>query len=384
MTFVIHEWTYTKTEGIFMSGKSRFFVWTGLCVILCSFLFIGPTTLMACGEHFFYDSDQNQWYMWDCVERKLVPVSHSEVIYWLPAIVVTGEREYDSNNSGWIYVDEDIYDYLTQLRYDWWWWNHTYRRWDPRGTPSINLTIQNPEQFISTDQKTVSANTAYIDPASIQWSTQTLSRSGSGTASVNPGTGGSTKISFNPDSAPNCRDYALSYKVTSSSGGTSSSVNLTQDAVSVLRQQYVDRNIRVLARTTRWIRGSSIALQSELTRDFAKLQAAYTAWVHETNSGAATTLRINSSTRTPRQNAQTSGSARTSLHQYGYAYDLSPIPVGGGDKKTNAEDDREWIERYWETTLSHRLPDGEAHIFGNNAVHISAKSYEGGITVLLP
>ncbi len=222
-----------------MFGKSRFLVWTVLCVVLCFFLFIGSTTLMACGDQFRYDSDEDQWYRDDC-EGGWESITGSELGYELPEMVVTAQRPYDSDDSGVIYREVNDYDWLTALLSDWYHWNNTNEEWDAAGMPAINLTVLTPGQFISTDFKTAIAEPAYLDPVDIEWSVETLSQSGSGAATLTSDTGMSNLIGFNPDAAPDGRGYALSYRVTAFRLGVSASVDLTQDNISQLRQEYVD------------------------------------------------------------------------------------------------------------------------------------------------
>lgn len=115
-----------------------------------------------------------------------------------------------------------------------------------------------------------------------------------------------------------------------------SPVTLTQKTPDPVRQQYVDHNIKVPARNE--FSGSVMPLKQAVISGEALTDTAYVQWIYDTR-GTETTYRLSdnrsSTWRSPERNEiyelrERGGAARTSLHQYGWAVDWSPISDGGG------------------------------------------------------
>ena len=269
------------------------------------------------------------------------------------------------------------------------WYEWTEEDWDAMNIPHLMVLLSGElasGTWVSKDTGHVTAEAEAGDGTTIyelQWTYATLSITSNRLTFSNNGT--SPSITFDPLQAPNTRADALGYRITGSIGSISEFVETRQNTTAKLRQQYHDRGIRVPGQNSRWISGSTPVNQPEITDEFPILQDKYTDWVRLTNNNALTTLPIHSSARTPRKQVSLGeAGSKYSLHQYGCAYDLTPIPFGGGPNPNDPTDDRAEIEAIWEITMDHTPPRGEAHEYGNNAVHIGAISYEGGITVLIP
>lgn len=105
---------------------------------------------------------------------------------------------------------------------------------------------------------------------------------------------------------------------------------MTQRSPDPVRQQYVDHDLKVPARSD--FKKDRIPLKSEVVDGEAATQTAYEDWVRQTR-GRETTYRLvnnrSSTYRTPQENEAVPKERRAawqSLHQYGWAVELVPDP----------------------------------------------------------
>lgn len=187
-------------------------------------------------------------------------------------------------------------------------------------------------------------------------------------------------LRFEPESATDGRALPLSYKITiKSEPSLFATASMTQDAVDKLRQEYLDNSLKIPNRGSRWLSGSSIRMQADFLAKYQQLVTKYTAWVREKNKTVTVDLDrvIYSSTRTPYHNAREPNAESNSVHQYGLAYDLTPIPSYGGNANKQS-DDADKIHSIWRDSLRLVQPAGHSYIAsGGNKVHIQLLNYAG-------
>ncbi len=251
--------------------------------------------------------------------------------------------------------------------------------WAEIPTPELYLTLSSDVlqgRFISKDTHHTANATGGVGRITWDYSAMTAT---SGTLDF-LGSGNDKNLHFSPLMASSTRGNALHYRIeVRAEPQLYKSGTIEQDAVAMVRQQYLDRDIRVPGRSSRWLSGAEIKLQTDLITNYGKLKAHYKKWVKKANKSKVK-LRIESSTRKPRQNVSIKGAARKSLHQYGCAYDIGPIKDLGG--KAGIADDQEYLKDVWQDSLGLRRPDGYAYIKGNT-VHVQIYRYEEGVNAII-
>ena len=132
-------------------------------------------------------------------------------------------------------------------------------------------------------------------------------------------------IGFSPDSAPNGRGYALSYRVTAFRLGVSASVDLTQDAISQIRQEYVDVVVDGASASTVPPRAAFSTANRNL--NFGDYTHAITTYYVNLPNKVATLsgVSITSAYRNPKKN-KSAGGTGNSYHIYGRAIDFNQGP----------------------------------------------------------
>ena len=210
-------------------------------------------------------------------------------------------------------------------------------QWAGITDPNIMLTLD-PElehgEFISTDDQVYYAHLA-SELTPIRWKGVGSPEACGDLGWTSDET--SSAVTFNPDSAPNGRNYALTYTITASVGKERETVVIAQDNISKLRQQYVDLSRR------RWDNGSTptIPARTDFNDNFSTANYNHSHYGKKgTNDrykyvvmhiGAiAEKIRKNEHDSTKTYPRVTGGfrypkdADGNSLHQFGYALDMNP------------------------------------------------------------
>ena len=295
------------------------------------------------------DTEATAW-IWDEDDGTYYPVVPGpSIVVYAPeneddeSIVPAEAIEYNGKHywgsaTGWLSKDAD---------------DDNVNSWQNEPEPTLSLVIP-PEvlggAFI-TNQTTIQVS-AEGGIGEITWEGKGLSAT-AGSLDFN-GSGNTRALLFREDQASETRADKLKYQIiVRADPELVQDQDIIQDVQSILRQQYLDRTIQIPPRGSKWISSSALKVinQQEIIDNFAKLQAKYTAWVHSTKNDNKidATLPIYSSGRTPRENAGITGAEHNSLHQYGYAYDLTPLKDLGGEP--GKRDDADTLVSIWADSL---------------------------------
>ena len=147
------------------------------------------------------------------------------------------------STAGWCFrigTGEDAIYWCNEVA--WSKWDADDSQWAGTSDPHIMLTLDSElesGEFISTDDEKYHAHLeSELTP--IKWKGVGSPEASGDLGWTSDGT--SSAVIFNPDSAPNGRNYALTYTITASVGKEKETMVITQDHISKLRQQYVDFN----------------------------------------------------------------------------------------------------------------------------------------------
>ena len=334
--------------------------------VLVILLMAGPA--LAATEHYYVDDEEQAHEFDDGTGTYETPVPLEE-------IVVTAPR--DADNEVMIPARLLIVDDFALWEFEQSYYVLDEGLWAEIPTPELYLTLGSEVsqgQFIHKDTHHTANATGGV--GRITWDYSVLTAT-SGTLNFS-GSGNDRTLSFNPIPSSLTRGNALHYRIeVKAEPGLYKSGTIEQDKVSILRQQYLDRHIAIPDRGSRWLQGSEIKLQDELETQFGILLDKYKKWVRLTNKTVKVSLRRESTTRSPRKNVNTKGAKKRSLHQYGCAIDISPVPTYGGDP-TKKSDDAKALKDIWADSLGFTGSKGYTYISTNkNMVHVQILKYSG-------
>lgn len=247
------------------------------------------------------------------------------------------------STAGWCFrigTGEDAIYWCNEVA--WSKWDADDSQWAGISDPHIMLTLDSElesGEFISTDDEKYHAHLeSELTP--IKWKGV-----GSPEASGNLGwtsDGTSSAVIFNPDSAPNGRNYAFTYTITARVGKEKETKVITQDNISKLRQQYVDFNRKRWKEKAPTVPGRTEFKSSYSTDNYNFQEYGHGRDLIVMHMGAiAEDIRSNEVDSLKQEGDNTVYEPRmtsgyrypsdkeskgnpTSLHQYGYAIDFTP------------------------------------------------------------
>ena len=345
-------------------------------------LFISLTTMPVRAENgHWHISSEPIAYEWDEEEQEWIPVVPG------PSIMVTAPLDDDDE----VIAPAEAYEW--NGKHYWgtpggWMSKESHEdrtAWANEPAPTLSLTV--PGEVLAgafiTRQTTIQVS-AEGGVGEITW--EGIGKSPTaGTLSFN-GSGNTRSLIFSPDQAADARNENLKYQIiVRADPELEEDQDITQDVQSRLRQQYWDRGIQIPPRGSKWISSSALKVinQQEIKDNFAKLQEKYTSWVRSTKNDNTLDADINvhSSARTPFENARIDGAKLKSLHQYGYAYDLTPLYDLGG--VAGKSDDADKLVSIWQDTLGFKGAKGYTYRTSNgNKVHIQIHKYPKIVTLM--
>ncbi len=141
----------------------------------------------------------------------------------------------------------------------------------------------------------------------------------------------------------------------------------TQSATDKIRQMYVDHDIKVPPRD--WFSGAVILLRTIVLSEYDTFVQMYRTWANNPSAN----LPINEGYRNPEYNETLQGSSWESVHQYGYAIDLSPIPDSNNPGRT---DDVDYIEDVILGVLNEHYFYWCGGLDPHNALHVDWMDYD--------
>ncbi|HEA47404.1 MAG TPA: hypothetical protein ENH97_03230, partial [bacterium] len=192
--------------------------------------------------------------------------------------------------------------------------------------------------FITSSNTTCAiAATATVTPpaASVSWEV-TVPNDWSASGGTGTSFSQTATVPRHPDGGrPSGMKITLKATATHQNKTASATASATQTGTDRIRNMYIDHIIKIPYRSE--FAGTNISLKSKVTQGHSKIQTAYSEW-----AGSPQSLPIESGYRNPEHNQDVRGKLK-SVHQYGWAIDISPIP---DNKEPGKQDDSDYIANY--------------------------------------